>query len=173
MKTIIKEGNQLLLDRQFHRYDDYDTWYEFFEKFRQLPKEKNNQMLKLIFARRIVRTRHEYCLTEGETVSLAKICGDICPVWKTPLDYGSGQNKLINSQNPETPHHSFYQPSIDHRIPKSYCKKYGGPLDYDPDQLENYVIISEAANTAKNRYFHSEEELDAFYKGMKETYFTK
>lgn len=174
LKNIIQEGEQLLLNRTYHQFDDYDTWLGLFDVFTNSPPEKNNQILKLCYAKRIVFQRKDtYQLEPKDTIPLAKLCPDRCPVWNTPLDYGCYKNKVINAQNPETPHHSFYQPSVDHKIPKAFCKKYGGPIDYNPDQLENYVIISEAANTAKNKYFHTVDHLEQFYQGMKKTYFSK
>ena len=169
---IIEEGHKLLLNRKVYQHDDAETWQGFFDKFTVLPSEMNNALLKYIFWIRVARTKKDYNILENQVGLLASNSNDVCPVFGTPLDYGVGKNKVTNSQNPNTWHHSFYQPTVDHIIAKSQCKKYGGWRDYDPDQIENYILVSEAANTCKNKYFSSDDQLEQFYLGMKKTYFS-
>lgn len=170
LDAIIAEGVRLLSDRQFHDYDDADTWFGFYQKFRQIDHSKNNALLKVIWATRVSRRKPEYNISESEIIELAKKCGDFCTVNETPLDYGVGLNSIINPNNPGQRHHWYYMPSIDHIIAKTKFKKYGGYLDGDPDCLANYKIVSFDANKIKNDKFSTEEEFDRWCKNMKRTY---
>jgi len=57
-------------------------------------------------------------------------------------DWGSGNNKI-------TPMHKMHQPNLDHIVPKSEFKKYGGKLDGDPDVPENMRIRVRRLNENK------------------------
>lgn len=168
--TIIAEGVKLLSNRQFYQHDDTDTWFGLFDKFGQIDSAKNNALLKVIWATRISRRKPQYNISEDQILELAKMCLDFCPVNETPLDYGVGFNRVVNPNNPGCDHHNLYVPSIDHIIPKSKFKKYGGKLDGDPDCITNYKIVSFDANKIKNDKFSTEEELDRWYRNMKKTY---
>ena len=171
LDAIIAEGVRLLSNRQFHRYDDADTWVGLYQKFKQIDHSKNNALLKVIWATRVSRRKPEYNISEDEIIPLAKLCEDFCPVNETPLDYGVGLNSIINPNNPGQRHHWYYMPSIDHIIAKTKFKKYGGHLDGNPDCITNYKIVSFDANKIKNDKFSSKEELDRWYRNMVKTYF--
>lgn len=170
-EQLVAEGIKILSNRRFYQYNDTRTWQGYFDKFQVLPAEKNNQLLKVIWATYISRSKPNYQIKEDQIVQLARMCPDTCPVEGTPLDYGIAYNSMINPNNPGQRHHTFFQPSIDHRIPKSHFKKYSGTLDGDPDDISNYVIVSNEANRIKNSRFTTEEDLLNYCKGIKETYF--
>jgi hypothetical protein len=121
-----------------------------FEKFKS--SKNQTRFLKLIWAYGV-----DWAC---DKIDLAKICPDVCPVFGTPLDYGRGINRVFNPSinNDE----GFYQPTVDHRIPRSEDGK---------DELSNYVIVSRKANQFKSD-MNSLEELDKFYNSLKTVYFS-
>ena len=91
---------------------------------------------------------------------LAKIAPDFCPIFDTPLDYGRGLNKVTNPNIDN--YDGFFQPTVDHKLARSLGGK---------DEISNYVIVCRKANQFKSD-MGSKDELDTFYKGMVDTYFT-
>jgi hypothetical protein len=122
-----------------------------FEKFKS--SKNQTRFLKLIWAYGV-----DWAC---DKIDLAKICPDVCPVFGTPLDYGRGINRVFNPSinNDE----GFYQPTLDHRVARSNGGK---------DELNNYVVVSRKANQFKSD-METLEELDCFYTGMKQVYFSK
>jgi hypothetical protein len=137
----------------FHPYYDQATYGTelLFEKFKS--SKNQTRFLKLIWAYGV-----DWAC---DKIDLAKICPDVCPVFGTPLDYGRGINRVFNPSinNDE----GFYQPTLDHRVARSNGGK---------DELNNYVVVSRKANQFKSD-METLEELDCFYKGMKQVYFSK
>jgi hypothetical protein len=116
-----------------------------------ISKLKNqDQFLNLIWAHNVK--------WDGDPFELAKIAPDECPIFKTPLDYGRGFNKVTNPNIDNFD--GFFQPTVDHRLARSLGGK---------DTISNYVIVSRKANQFKSD-MGSKEELDVFYKGMTETF---
>ena len=149
---LTEKGHTALSSRVFHPYYDQSTYGTelLFEKFK--ASKNQNRFLKLVWA----------CGVDWscDKIELAKICPDVCPVFGTPLDYGRGLNRVFNPSvdNDE----GFYQPTVDHRIPRSEGGK---------DELSNYVIVSRKANQFKSD-MNSLEELDKFYNSLKTVYFS-
>ena len=56
----------------------------------------------------------------------------------------------------------FYHPTVDHKVARSMGGK---------DEISNYVIVCRKANQFKSD-MGSKEELDAFYKGMVDIYYS-
>jgi len=146
---IREEGFRALNSRKFHTQDDARTYGTFFEMFKKSSKQ--DQFLKLIWAHTVK--------WEGDPFELAKIAPDVCPIFKTPLDYGRGFNKVTNPNIDNFD--GFFQPTVDHKIARSHGGK---------DEVSNYVIVSRKANQYKSD-MSSREELDLFYAGMLETYY--
>jgi hypothetical protein len=84
---------------------------------------------------------------EGDPFALAKIAPDYCPIFHTPLDYGRGRNKVTNPNIDN--YDGFFQPTVDHKLARSLGGK---------DEISNYVIVS--------------RQLDTFYKGMVDIYYS-
>ena len=149
---LTEKGHTALSSRVFHPYYDQATYSTelLFEKFKS--SKNQNRFLKLIWAYGVDWS----C----DKIDLAKVCPDVCPVFGTPLDYGRGLNRVFNPSinNDE----GFYQPTVDHRIPRSEDGK---------DELSNYVIVSRKANQFKSD-MSSLEELDKFYNSLKTVYFS-
>jgi hypothetical protein len=149
---LTEEGHSALSSRVFHPYYDQATYGTelLFEKFK--ASKNQTRFLKLIWAYGVDWS----C----DKIELAKVCPDVCPVFGTPLDYGRGLNRVFNpSVNNDE---GFYQPTVDHRIPRSEDGK---------DELSNYVIVSRKANQFKSDMI-SLEELDKFYNSLKTVYFS-
>lgn len=150
LAEIREEGLRALSSRQFYSKDDVKTYGTFFEMFKKSTKQ--NQFLKLIWAHAIK--------WDGDPFELAKIAPDFCPVFNTPLDYGRGYNRMINPNIDN--YDGFFQPTVDHRLARSHGGK---------NEISNYVIVSRKANQFKSD-MGSKEELDAFYSGMINTYYS-
>ena len=148
---LTEEGHTALSSRVFHPYYDQATYGTelLFEKFK--ASKNQNRFLKLIWAYGVDWA--------GDKIELAKSCPDVCPVFGTPLDYGRGINRVFNPN--VNNNEGFFQPTVDHRIPRSEGGK---------DELLNYVIVSRKANQFKSD-MNSLEELDKFYNGLKTVYF--
>jgi hypothetical protein len=152
LNMLTEKGHTALSSRVFHPYYDQSTYGTemLFEKFK--ASKNQNRFLKLVWAYGVDWS----C----DKIELAKICPDVCPVFGTPLDYGRGLNRVFNpSVNNDE---GFYQPTVDHRIPRSEGGK---------DELSNYVIVSRKANQFKSD-MNSLEELDKFYNSLKTVYFS-
>tara|TARA_B110000503_G_C6808050_1_gene273881 strand:- start:12 stop:470 length:459 start_codon:yes stop_codon:yes gene_type:complete len=145
---IREEGLRALSLRKFHPQDHAKTYGKLFEMFKKSTKQ--DQFLKLIWAHNVK--------WDGDPFELAKIAPDECPIFKTPLDYGRGFNKVTNPNIDNFD--GFFQPTVDHRLARSLGGK---------DTISNYVIVSRKANQFKSD-MGSKEELDVFYKGMTETF---
>jgi hypothetical protein len=152
LTMLTEKGHTALSSRVFHPYYDQSTYGTeiLFEKFK--ASKNQNRFLKLVWAYGVDWS----C----DKIELAKICPDVCPVFGTPLDYGRGLNRVFNPSvdNDE----GFYQPTVDHRIPRSEGGK---------DELSNYVIVSRKANQFKSD-MNSLEELNKFYNSLKTVYFS-
>ena len=147
---IREEGLRALSSRKFHSQDDASTYATFFEMFKKSTKQ--DQFLKLIWAHTVK--------WEGDPFKLAKIAPDFCPIFGTPLDYGRGLNKVTNPNIDN--YDGFYQPTVDHKVARSMGGK---------DEISNYVIVCRKANQFKSD-MGSKEELDTFYKGMVDIYYS-
>ena len=155
MKTLfdlIQDGKKSMDARQFHPYFDSATYINesLFDRFKKSKDQV--RYLKLIWA-----FGNTWRIDPFE---LVKICPDFCPVFGTPLDYGRGKNRLFdpNIVNSE----GFYQPTIDHKVAR---------INEGSNEIGNIVIVSRKANQFKSD-MDSREVLDAFYKGMKATYYS-
>jgi hypothetical protein len=153
LELLQEKGQVALFSRQYHLYYDQGTYLseKLFEGFKASKNQK--AFLKLIWAFGVG--------WDCNPVELAKICPDVCPIFKTPLDYGRGLNRILNPNVDSD--EGFFQPTVDHIIPRSL----GGE-----DSISNYVIVSRKANQFKSD-MNSQEELDNFYNGMKTVYFGK
>jgi hypothetical protein len=149
IQQIRDEGFKALTTRKFHPQDDTRTYGTFFEMFKKSSKQ--DQFLKLIWAHTVK--------WDGDPIELAKIAPDVCPIFKTPLDYGRGLNKVTNPNIDN--YDGFFQPTVDHKVARSHGGK---------DEIDNYVIVSRKANQFKSD-MGSKEELQLFCKGMMETYY--
>lgn len=149
IQQIRDEGFKALNTRKFHPQDDTRTYGTFFEMFKKSSKQ--DQFLKLIWAHTVK--------WDGDPIELAKIAPDVCPIFKTPLDYGRGLNKVTNPNIDN--YDGFFQPTVDHKVARSHGGK---------DEIGNYVIVSRKANQFKSD-MGSKEELQLFCKGMMETYY--
>ena len=147
---IREEGLRALSLRKFHPQDDASTYGSLFEMFKKSTKQ--DQFLKLIWAHSVK--------WDGDPFELAKIAPDFCPIFGTPLDYGRGLNKVTNPNIDN--YDGFYQPTVDHKVARSMGGK---------DEINNYVIVSRKANQFKSD-MGSKQELDAFYKGMVDIYYS-
>lgn len=149
IQEIRDEGFRALNNRRFYPRDDIKTYGNLFELFKKSSKQ--DQFLKLIWAHSVK--------WNGDPFELAKIAPDLCPIFKTPLDYGRGFNKVTNPNIDNFD--GFFQPTIDHKIARSLGGK---------NEISNYVVVSRKANQFKSD-MSSKEELNLFYKGMMETYY--
>jgi 5-methylcytosine-specific restriction endonuclease McrA len=66
-------------------------------------------------------------------------------------DWGVGQNKITE--------HPLHQPEIDHIVPKSEYKKYGGWREGNPDVPENMQVLCSRVNSGKGNSNSSEEDM--------------
>jgi len=151
LSLLQEKGQVALFTRQYHPYYDQGTYLneKLFEGFKS---SKNQQkFLKLIWAWGVD--------WDCSPVELAKICPDVCPIFRTPLDYGRGLNRVLNPNIDSD--EGFFQPTVDHIIPRSAGGK---------DELSNYVVVSRKANQFKSD-METLEELDKFYNGLKSIYF--
>jgi hypothetical protein len=160
LDELKSKGLRALAQRQFHEYYDSNTYgnEKLFEGFK--ASKDQNRFLKLLWAWQVDWPCNK--------VELAKICPDVCPIFGTPLDYGRGLNRVINPLV-ET-EESFFQPSVDHKVPRSIARDLGWTEEQIND-ISNYVIISRQANQMKSN-MSTQEELDAFYQNIKKVYFS-
>ena len=160
LEELKSKGLRALAQRQFHEYYDATTYgnEKLFEGFKD--SRDQTRFLKLLWAWQVDWSCNK--------VELAKICPDVCPIFGTPLDYGRGLNRVINPLV-ETDE-SFFQPSVDHKVPRSIARALGW-TDEQINSISNYVIISRQANQMKSN-MSTLEELDAFYQNTKKVYFS-
>jgi hypothetical protein len=151
LELLRSEGRKALASREFYPYYDQTTYSTetLFEKFK--ASKNQHRFLKLVWAFGVDWPCNK--------IELAKICPDVCPIFGTPLDYGRGFNRVLNPSinNDE----GFYQPSIDHIIPRAQGGK---------DELSNYIVVSRKANQYKSD-MSSLEELTHFFEGVRKTYY--
>lgn len=88
---------------------------------------------------------------------------DVCPAFKTPLDYGLGYNMVLREAQGRD--NDWFRPHVDHIIPKSVRPD----LQYD---VNNMIVISARANKIKNNVVNIDELLAVHgcYKELEENY---
>lgn len=151
----IAKVSGLLEGRSFWRHYDASTYLRNDLYMDFLKSKDKHDRLKRIWA--ISMSQKWGCDAE----ELYKKCPNVCPIFKTPLDYGLGKNTVIRNVSGEN--NDWFRPSVDHIVARSR----GG----DSSSVTNMVVISLRANTLKSN-LETLEELDTLYNGLKNLYFS-
>jgi hypothetical protein len=154
-KNDIERVNESLDSRSYWRHFDASTYLRN-DLYMEFLKSKDKQaLLKKIWA--ISMSQKWGC----DSDTLYKKCPDSCPIFKTPLDYGLGKNTVIRNISGEN--NDWFRPSVDHIVARSN----GG----NSSDVNNMIVISLRANTLKSN-LETLEELNIFYNGLKDLYFS-
>jgi hypothetical protein len=159
---LFAEEEKLLSNIPIYENDDYDTWDYHYELSRH-PDSKIDKVRKLVWADK-VQKNSTWNISEDELPQWRKMVMETerCPCYESLLFFANGKNQLPHGK---FKYKDYFIPSIDHIVPKWLFKKYNpnGPLDGDPDCIDNYKIVSVKYNRLLNNGFYNADDTAKFF----------